>query len=111
VAPIGKWLSIGPNLTGTGNVPALMSNPPDYILDKTFGAFRVDVRNQSVVKINVPYSNGYAASVLNYNGKVYYGMSTTTGVGIYAYDPVADTASAKPVVATQGDPSVLCAFE
>lgn len=95
----------------TGNVPSLMSNPPDYVLDKTFGAFKVDVRNQKITKIDIPYSNGYAACVMNYKGKAYYGMSTNTGVGIYSYDPAADKASAQPVISTQGDPSVICSFE
>lgn len=38
----------------------------------------------------MPFSNGYAACVMNYQGKVYYGMSTNAGVGIYSYDPAAE---------------------
>lgn len=96
---------------GTGNVPSLMSNPPDYVKDKTFGAFRVDLLNQVVIKLDIPYSNGYAACVMPYENKVYYGMSTNTGVGIYSFDPATNTASAAPVVSTQGDPSILYAFD
>jgi hypothetical protein len=68
------------------------------------------VRNQKITKIDMPFSNGYAACGMNYQGKVYYGMSTNTGVGIYSYDSVAEKASAQPVISTQGDPSVICSF-
>jgi hypothetical protein len=96
---------------GTGNIPALMSNPPDYVRDKTFGAFRVDINNQVIAKLDIPYSNGYAACVMPYDNKVYYGMSSNTGVGIYSFDPVSNAASSGPVVTTQGDPSILASFE
>jgi hypothetical protein len=96
---------------GTGNIPALMSNPPDYVRDKTFGAFRVDINNLVIAKLDIPYSNGYAACVMPYDKKVYYGMSGNTGVGIYSFDPATNTAGSGPVVATQGDPSILAAFE
>jgi hypothetical protein len=96
---------------GTGNIPALMSNPPDYVRDKTFGAFRVDINNQVIAKLDIPYSNGYAACVMPYDNKVYYGMSSNTGVGIYSFDPATNAASNGPVVSTQGDPSILASFK
>ncbi|RPE05486.1 hypothetical protein EGT74_24180 [Chitinophaga lutea] len=95
----------------TGNIPKLMSNPPDYVKDKTFGAFRADLQNKVLTKLDIPYSNGYAACVLPYENKVYYGMSTNTGVGIFSFDPATNTTSVGPVVSAQGDPSILCAFE
>lgn len=96
---------------GTGNIPALMSNPPDYVKDKTFGAFRADLNNKVITKLDVPYSNGYAACVMPYENKVYFGMSTNSGVGIYAFDPATNTADVKPLVNTQGDPSILAPFD
>jgi hypothetical protein len=96
---------------GTGNIPKLMSNPPDYVKDKTFGAFRADLSNRIITKLDVPYSNGYAACVMPFENKIYYGMSTNTGVGIYSFDPVGNTVSNGPVVATQGDPSILAHFD
>lgn len=95
---------------GIGNVPALTSNPPDYINDRNYAALKIDVVNKSIGKINIPYSNGYASCLLNYQGKVYFGMATENGVGIFSYDPATDTPSVGPVVTTQGDPSVLGAF-
>lgn len=96
---------------GTGNIPKLASNPPDYVKDKTYGAFRADLANKVITRLEVPYSNGYAACVMPYENKVYFGMSTNTGVGIYSFDPAANIASQGPVVTTQGDPSILYSFE
>jgi hypothetical protein len=94
----------------TGNVYALASNPPDYIKDRTYGSFKVDLINQTIEKLDLPYSNGYAASVLPHDGKILWGLATSTGVGIYSYDPVTNAASTGPVVNTQGDPSIIEEF-
>lgn len=96
---------------GTGNIPRLASNPPDYVKDKTYGAFRVDLANKIMTRLDIPYSNGYAACVMPYENKVYFGMSTNTGVGIYSFDPASNAASTGPVVNTQGDPSIVYSFE
>jgi hypothetical protein len=95
----------------TGNIPGLASNPPDYVKDKTYGAFRADLGNKIITKLDIPNSNGYAACVMPYNNKVYFGMSTNAAIGIYEFDPATNTTSAEPVVKTQGDPSVLCHFK
>jgi hypothetical protein len=94
----------------TGNIYALASNPPNYITDRTYGSFKVDIINKTIVKLDLPYSNGYAATVLPFDGKILFGLATTTGVGIYSYDPVANTSDTSPVVNTQGDPSTLEIF-
>lgn len=94
----------------TGNIYALASNPPDYVKDRTYGSFKVDLINQTIEKLDLPYSNGYAASVLPHDGKILWGLATSTGVGIYSYDPVTNTASDGPVVNTQGDPSIIETF-
>lgn len=95
----------------TGNVYALMSNPPNYVSDRTYGSFKVDIVNKTITKLAIPYSNGYAASVGLFDNKVLFGVAGTSGVGIFRYDPATDTASAAPVVATQGDPSLIETFE
>jgi hypothetical protein len=98
-------------LYSTGNIYALASNPPNYVTDRTMGSFKVDLTNQTITKLDLPYSNGYAASVTIYEGKVLWGLATSTGVGIYSYDPTTNTASTSPIVNTQGDPSVIQAFK
>lgn len=81
---------------------------PEYIAHNL--AIQQSFKNDRYT-LNIPYSNGYSACVMNYENKVYFGMSTNTGVGIYSYDPAANTSSDKPVVTSQGDPSILCAFK
>jgi hypothetical protein len=95
----------------TGNIYALASNPPDYIKDRTYGSFKVNLVNQTVEKLDLPYSNGYAASVLSYEGKILWGLATSGGVGIYSYDPATGIATSEPLVNTQGDPSIIEAFD
>ncbi len=94
----------------TGNIYALASNPPNYVTDRTYGSFKIDLVNKTITKINLPYSNGYSASVGVFQGKILWGLATATGVGIYSYDPVTGTAGANPVVTTQGDPSEIEVF-
>lgn len=95
----------------TGNIYSLASNPPDYVKDRTYGSFRVNLINQTIEKIDLPYSNGMAACVLPHEGKILWGLATSTGVGIYSYDPGTNTASEDPVVNTQGDPSIVETFK
>ncbi|MFT3948191.1 MAG: hypothetical protein QM763_14570 [Agriterribacter sp.] len=95
----------------TGNIYALASNPPDYINDRVLGSFKVDLINKTITKLNLPYSNSYAGCVMAYQNKVYWGLATATGVGIYSYDPATNTAGANPVITTQGDPGSINAFQ
>jgi hypothetical protein len=95
----------------TGNIYALASNPPDYVKDRTYGSFKVDVRNKTITKLELPYSNGQSACVLPIDGKVLWGLATSTGVGIYSYDPATNSTSSSPVVNTQGDPSIIERFD
>ncbi len=98
-------------LFGAGNIYALNSNPPDYVNDRTVGAFKVDIYNQTITKIDLPYANGYSASLTKYQDKILWGWSTATGVGIYTYDLNTGETSDAPVVTTQGDPSVIEIFK
>lgn len=95
----------------TGNIYSLASNPPDYVKDRTYGSFKVDLINQTIEKLELPYSNGMAACVLPHDEKILWGLATSSGVGIYSYDPATNTASEDPIVNTQGDPSIIETFE
>ncbi|WP_256011671.1 YncE family protein [Desertivirga xinjiangensis] len=94
----------------TGNVYALASNPPNYVSDRTYGSFKVDLINKTITKLNIPYSNGYAASVGLFENKILFGIAGTSGVGIYTFDPATNTISTNPVITTQGDPNVIETF-
>ena len=96
-------------LYSTGNVYAL-SFLGDFA-DKTFASFKVDLINKSITKLALPYSNGYAGGVLAYQNKIYWGLATVDGVGIYSYDPGTNIASADPIVTTEGDPVSIESFE
>lgn len=98
-------------LFGAGNIYALASNPPDYVNDRTVGSFKVDIYNQTITKLDLPYCNGYSASLTKYENNILWGLSTETGVGIYTYDLSTGTTSDGPVVTTQGDPSVIEIFD
>jgi hypothetical protein len=97
------------NLYSTGNVYVLsfLSDPAD----KTYASFKVDLINKVITKLALPYSNGYAGSVLAYQNKIYLGLATIDGVGIYSYDPASNVASVDPVVTTEGDPVSIESFE
>lgn len=95
----------------TGNIYALASNPPDYVNDRTYGSFKVDIINKTITKLDIPYSNGEAASVGIFENQVLFGIAGTSAVGIYSYDPATNKASTSPVVTTQGDPHQIEVFE
>ncbi|WP_143307673.1 NHL repeat-containing protein [Chitinophaga vietnamensis] len=94
----------------TGNIPSLVSNPPNYVTDRSYGAFKLDLAAKTITKIGIPNTNGYSGYVVPFEGKILFSASSVTGVGIYTYDPGSGIASPAPVVTTQGDPSVIEVF-
>jgi hypothetical protein len=92
-----------------GNIPALTSSPSDYVKDRTFGSFKVDIINQSITKLKLPYFKGYPACVLPFEDRILFGLSTSTGVGIYPYNIATNTGRDTSAV-TQGDPNILLKF-
>lgn len=63
------------------------------------------------VKLDLQYSIGMAACVLPNDGKILWGLATSTGVCIYSYDPATNKASEDPIVSTQGDPCIVETFK
>ncbi|MEH0157392.1 hypothetical protein V6R21_24985 [Limibacter armeniacum] len=97
-------------LYSSGNVYALASNPPDYINDRTFGSFKLDLYNQTIEVLDLPFSNSYAASPLVTDTEILFGISGNDGVGIYTYDPNAEEGPSAPIITTQGDPGIILKF-
>lgn len=97
-------------LYAIAQVPALQSNPPQYATDRAFQAMRIRIANGQVELLPLPLGNGNAAGVTFLKGKVLFGLSTATGVGVYTYDPATGQASNGPVLRTVGDPTVVLAF-
>lgn len=63
--------------------------------------------------LNIPYSNGFAGTVLTSKeeGKVLFGMSAETAVGLFEYNHNTGTTSKTPLITTQGAPSVVYEFK
>jgi hypothetical protein len=91
-------------------VPALQSNPPNYATDRAFQPVRIDLRTGRIDALPLPLSNGISAGVTFVGGKVVFGLSTRTGIGLYTYDPTPNVGSDAPVVRTTGDPTAVLAF-
>jgi hypothetical protein len=97
-------------LYAMAQVPALQSNPPNYATDRAFQALRVTLSTGQIEVLPLPLNNGNATGITFRDGKVLFGLSTATGVGIYSYDPATGQGSSTPVVTTVGDPTLLLAF-
>ncbi len=91
---------------GIANVPALASNPPDFINDRPGAIIKVDLVAKSAERIMFPYSK-LLADVALYDNKLLAALSTTTGIGIYTYDLSTGETSQSPLVNIQGDPLFL----
>lgn len=77
-----------------------------------FGAFKINVINKTVEKIDLPYSNSYAGNILRYRNNLYFGISTATVKGFYEYEIASGKAAAYPRVNTTnlGDPWFMSTF-
>jgi len=98
------------NLYAGAAVPALESNPPNYANDRNFQTIRIRLASGQIDALPLPRSNGIGSGVAMRNGLVVFGLSTTTGVGLYTYNPATGQGSAAPVVTTVGDPTHLLSF-
>lgn len=67
------------------NIPGAMSNPPDYVNDKSMQAFEIDVYNKTLKKLNVESTTGWATSICKYGDDIVLGMATTQGTGYSIY--------------------------
>lgn len=97
----------------TANVPALYSNPPDYINDFTFQPMRFDVRAQTAAALTGLKPGTIAGcSVTMLDGKAVFALNTkSAGIGLFTYDPATGSASSAPVVTTSAAPILVRAFK
>lgn len=95
---------------GAANVPALASNPPDYVKDKTYQIMRFDLKSKTATIIPLPLGNGYSGDMLIDGDQLIVGIGATAGSGLYQYDLKSGKADEKPTLPTQGNVSVLLKF-
>ncbi len=67
------------------NIPGAMSNPPDYVNDKSMQAFEIDLYGKTLKKLDFDGTTGWATSVCKAGDAIVWGMASTLGTGYYIY--------------------------
>ncbi len=95
--------------TGNGKVyaylsiPGNVSNPPDYVNDKSVQAFEIDIYNKSLKKLDFEATTGWVCSLCKYEDYIVWGMASAQGTGYCQYNYKTD--SYEPVkIKTEGTP-------
>lgn len=93
-------------------IPGLAKNKAtiDFIHDRTFQTLEIDVRNQTIKKLNIPPTTGYACSLGKYGNTILLGLNTTGGIGYYTYHIKTGEVSGGPIVNIQGTPTSIVEF-
>ena len=73
------------NVYGYLNIPGAASNPPDYVHDKSFQAFEINLYDKTCKKMDLDGTTGWAASVCKSGDDIVFGMSTDKGTGYFVY--------------------------
>ena len=90
-------------LYGYFNVPGYVSNPPDYVNDKSMQTFEIDVYNKTVKKMNFDGTTGWSCSQCKAGDYMVFGMASTQGTGYYLYNYKED--KYEPLkIKTEGNP-------
>lgn len=97
------------------NIPSLtLHDDPaqSSILDFNYQPVRIDVRNKTTEKIDLPLTTSMGCFVYGkWKENIIFGMTCKEGTGYYTYNPKTKACSNKPVVTTVGVPSSLVVFE
>ncbi|ACF13465.1 conserved hypothetical lipoprotein [Chloroherpeton thalassium ATCC 35110] len=93
-------------------IPAYQTGTdPDYVNDRDFQPFKLDLSQKTAEKIDLPLTAGWAAKcVSKTDDLIVFGLSTDDGQGLYTYDPTTGESSSSPVVSTQGIPTSVMYF-
>ena len=94
----------------TAAFPAYYGNPANAVTDRTTVPVEIDIYNQTIKTIGLPYSNSIGVGLTIYNDKVIFGLSTNTNAGLYVYNPATKEASNNAVVTTEGDVFDIATF-
>jgi hypothetical protein len=91
--------------------PSLIADPAnyDYINDRDFQPYKINVYEEKGGMINLPPSNGIAARAVHcHDNIIYFGINSTKGIGFYSWNPEEQTGGESPLVSTTGSPHFLC---
>ena len=88
------------------NIPGAASNPPDYVHDKSFQAFEINLYDKTCKKMDLEGTTGWAASVCKSGDDIVFGMSTDKGTGYFVYH-MDDGSYEKLKVKVSGAPYML----
>jgi len=88
------------------NIPGAASNPPDYVHDKSFQAFEINLYNKTCKKMNFSGTVGWATSICKSGNNIIFGMSTDQGMGYSVYH-MDDGSYEKLKVKVSGAPYML----
>ena len=91
------------------NIPAYMSNPPNYVADKNCIAVEIDLYAKTIKKLDLPKGNMYGGVGI-YNDKIIFGISSDTENGFYTYDMTTQEASSTALIKTTGFPALFRHF-
>ena len=94
------------NVYGYLNIPGATSNPPDYVHDKSFQAFEINLYNKTCKKMNFSGTVGWATSICKSGNNIIFGMSTDQGMGYSVYH-MDDGSYEKLKVKVSGAPYML----
>jgi hypothetical protein len=100
----GAYMSGGEYYT-TLMVPAMTSNPPDYVNDKNYVPYVLNLWDQTATKLNMQPSNGWGTFAIDYNGEIVYALTTVNGTGLYYAD------EETPFVTLEGNPFMVSHLE
>ena len=88
------------------NIPGAASNPPDYVHDKSFQAFEINLYDKTCKKMNFSGTVGSATSICKSGNNIIFGMSTDQGMGYSVYH-MDDGSYEKLKVKVSGAPYML----
>ena len=100
----------GGKLYALVNVPALQSNPPNFVEDKSSVPVVIDLVNKTVKKLEVPNSTGYTF-VGKYQDDIVFGLTTTIDTGFYVYNTSTNQTTSSAAIETVGSPIFFGTFE
>lgn len=95
-----------------GNNPKYISNPPDYVHDKSIEPFKIDLYNKTITRLDLPRTNNYSCSISKIGDIVYFGItSEANGSGLFTYNHKTGETSKAPVLNAPGTVMDVAIFD